>query len=152
MAELMPAEDSRLETSAAATDRAGPWTVSARVATRLGVALATTMLVTLLRGSPAGAAAPESFPRSGPHRGCPFVTVPEIYPGYPPGGVGPQEIDEFGRGLPSCQFADRLLRTAPTRIPEKQWGKLAGWRCVWIVSWEECKRNQTRVYASNPGD
>jgi hypothetical protein len=126
--------------------------VSAYIATRLGIALATTMLVTLRGVSAAGAAVPESFPQSGPHRSCPFVTVPEIYPGYEPGGIGPQEIDEFGHGMPSCRFADRLLRTVPTRIPEKQWGSFEGWRCVWIVSWEECKRNHVRVYASNPGD
>jgi hypothetical protein len=98
------------------------------------------------------AASPERFPASGPHRSCPFVKVPEIYPGQEADGIGPQEIDVFGHGAPSCGQADHLLRVAPTRVPEHHWGRVNGWRCVWEVAWEECKRGGVRVYASSPGD
>ena len=80
------------------------------------------------------------------------MKVPEIYPGYPANGIGPQEIDLFGHGWPSCSTADHLLRVAPTKIPAHRWGRFDGWRCVWELVWEECKRGGVRVYAANPGD
>jgi hypothetical protein len=97
-------------------------------------------------------ASPERFPLTGPHRICPYVKVPAIYPGYPPNANGPQEIDLFGHGWPSCGTADHLLRVAPARIPEHHWGRFNGWLCVWELAWEECKRGGVRVYAANPGD
>jgi hypothetical protein len=116
----------------------------------------TAVIVLLALASWATAAAlgasPESFPRVGPSRTCPQATVPQIYPGYPPGGIRPQEIDIFGRDGPSCAQAIRLLRLAPTKVAQHRWGRVGTWRCVWQVAWEECKRAAVRVYASNPGD
>jgi hypothetical protein len=90
------------------------------------------------------AASPERFPMSGPHQSCPFVSVPQIYPGSRPSAIGPQEIDLFGRGAPSCAQADHLLRVAPVRITERRWGRVNGWHCVWEVGFEECKRGSVR--------
>jgi hypothetical protein len=97
-------------------------------------------------------ASPEPFPTAERHWGCPQVRVPEIYPGYPSNGIGLQEIDLFGRHVPTCARADHLMRLVPTRIPKHRWGRMDGWRCVWVAAWEECKRSTTRVYASDPGD
>ena len=111
------------------------------------------MLVGLGPAAPAVlAASPEPFPSSGPSHTCPRVKVPQIYPGFPSSGIGPQEIDEFGHPTPTCGFADHLVRLAPRRIHEHKWGRVNGWNCVWVVAFEECKTHGVRIYAANPGD
>ena len=124
--------------------------------TSVGVAIAASAVIASAAltssVSVAVAASPERFPTTGPHKSCPFVRVPEIYPGYPANGIGAQEIALFGGGWPSYGSADRLLRSAPTKVSEHRWRRFDGWRCVWEVGWEECKRARACVYVSNPGD
>lgn len=125
-----------------------------RPRTTRALAAATSVAVAVLVSfaSLAVAASPARLPSTNPHKSCPQVSIPQIYPGYDRSGIGPQEVDLYGRGWPSCSAADHLLRVAPKRIPEHRWGLISGWRCVWEVSYEECKRGDVRVFAVNPGD
>ena len=108
------------------------------------------LLCSLALAPAALAACPERLPAVPRTRECPQVPVPELYPGGPESG--PQEIDIFGRGAPSCGQAVRLLRLAPTRIAIGRWGHVGAWRCVWILASEECRHGSVRLFADNPGD